>query len=447
MTRKTQTGAGGIILNRAGTHCDSTRVFLELLRNPDFIVERVIDSSLSGVILIVNINNPALIERLGVTIIHPTAKDEDGNIRASRPMTRFLMKFVFLTANVRYEKNPLIFKGIGGFGKKKEKAAMYIEDFFQEIEIHNRIYSETFIRNLSLTPAIFYGGRMNQENAKQFLRDLYEKSKTENAAAGGGGGGNADADDTPSDILERYYKFVSDPPKKVLGFVTNKIASKLIGSDWSLGVVAMEFAEDYITLLDHIKNIAGGDKKKMKPPNEEITTAVLKKVFLLYKLGYLHCDDHGSNIMINPNTKDIYIIDFGETIRNPIRDFRRYIEYDGSPYQPCDGIKSRFRGYVSPITEEMIQACMNDRSITTADGELIPPDLDIKELKLCTPQTMRNFLRYIQKAGRKRKNRRRQTGKKKGKSKRTNKRRKTSKRGGPSCSLNPPKKRYISLRF
>jgi hypothetical protein len=365
---------GGIIQNRRDkAYCDSIDNFVSLMRNPNFKIERVIDSSLSGVVLIVNIDNPALIEELGISILHPTAKDENGNIREPKPMTRFLMKFVFLT-----QKKYKSFKGVGGSGK--DKSTMPINDFLKEIEIHETIYLQSFNRNISLTPGIFFGAIMDQRNSIDFLRDLYEKS-----IAGVG-----------ADILERYYKFVSDPPKKNwYGGVTNKIASNLIGSDWMLGVIAMEFAEDYITLLDHIKNTAGGDEKKMKPPNEEITTSVLKKIFVLYKLGYLHCDDHGNNIMINPNTNDIYIIDFGETIRNPIRDFREYIVYDGSPYQPCDGIKSRFRGYVSAITEEMIQACMNDRSITTADGELIPPDPEIEELKLCLPQRIRYIFNYI----------------------------------------------------
>jgi hypothetical protein len=99
------------------------------MNNPNFKIEKVIDSSLTGVILIVNIDNPVLIDELGITILHPTAKDENGNIREHKQMTRFLMKFVFLTQNERYKDGFITFNGIGGAGDNK--AAMYIDDFMR----------------------------------------------------------------------------------------------------------------------------------------------------------------------------------------------------------------------------------------------------------------------------------------------------------------------------
>ena len=366
--KNNQIGKGAI--GTAGKPCDSEYSFLALIQNPNLIIERVVDSSLSGIIVIVRINNDALVDEwLKMKILHPTAKDTAGNFRTPIPLRRFILKFCFLTPS----SERIIFRNIGGLDGIK--AADSKKDFIDEIKLHQKLYLESFTRNLSLTPAIFFGATMNQYNSNEFLKDLSSKKKQ---------------DGTKSRTLLRYSKFANNKLRdRVTGLFTAG-ASTLISTRWGLGVIAMEFAENYITVDDYLK------RQRQSRLTQEITTLLLKKFYILYKLGYVHCDDHSQNVMINPRTNDIYIIDFGRTRKHNLRNFEHYIRYDRH-YPICtraDGYKSRFRRYTSEITRDMLDNCRNDTTITKSDGTLIDKDPSIEGLNLCKQVKLNELFDY-----------------------------------------------------
>jgi len=356
--QKYQIGKG--IIGTRYKKCDAEYIFLALLQNPHLRIERVIDSSLTGILVIIRVNNDYLADEwLKLGIIHPTAKDESGKFRRAIKFRRFILKFCFLVDGERFR-----FRGVDDVNGVK--AAENKGVFQDEIKIHQEVYSESFTRNLSVTPAIFFGAIMNKYNSNKFLTHLSSKLQLN---------GNK------SNILRRYADFVN-PNRRVYNRRTSLYSSKvdaLLGDRWELGLIAMEFAENYITIYDYLKNT-----KQVRVPTD-ITTLILKKFYFLYKLGYVHCDDHADNIMINPETNDIYIIDFGRTRKHNLRNFDEYIEYN-ERYPICSsngGIKSRFRQYISHITREMKDSCRNDRSITKVDGTLIDKDPSIERLIIC----------------------------------------------------------------
>jgi hypothetical protein len=356
--QKYQLGKG--IIGTKEKKCDAEYTFLALLQNPNLRIERVIDSSLTGILVIIKVNNDYLADEwLKLGIIHPTAKDESGEFRRAIKFRRFILKFCFLVDSLRFP-----FMGIGGVNGVK--AAENKGVFVDEIKAHQKVYVESFTRNLSVTPAIFFGAIMNKYNSIKFLTHLSSKLQLNGRQ---------------SDVLRRYAEFVN-PERRVYNRRTNLYSTEadgLLGDRWELGLVAMEFAEDYITMRDYL------EKRNQVRASTDITTLILKKFYFLYKLGYVHCDDHIDNIMINPKTNDIYIIDFGRTRKHNLRNFDKYIEYDRR-YHICssnDGIKSRFRRYTSRITREMIDSCRNDKTITKVDGSLIDKDPSIERLNIC----------------------------------------------------------------
>jgi serine/threonine protein kinase len=83
---------------------------------------------------------------------------------------------------------------------------------------------------------------------------------------------------------------------------------KLVGVDVLPNKVVIyteAFPGPVISLYDYLKT---------KPLTQSLYDAIERKVQILHGLGVSQGDLHGDNIMINPRTRKVYIIDFGKSI-------------------------------------------------------------------------------------------------------------------------------------
>ena len=73
--------------------------------------------------------------------------------------------------------------------------------------------------------------------------------------------------------------------------------------------LAFTYLEGYITFTDFKKDKTINDKNKVK-----ICSQMWKQIHILHRIGMIHCDIKSSNIMIDPKTLNVHIIDFGIAI-------------------------------------------------------------------------------------------------------------------------------------
>lgn len=74
----------------------------------------------------------------------------------------------------------------------------------------------------------------------------------------------------------------------------------------------------FIILFDYLKNYITFDKFRLKKislsKKKKVSSQIWKQICLLHEIGMIHSDIKPSNIMVNPNSLKVHIIDFGCSI-------------------------------------------------------------------------------------------------------------------------------------
>ena len=171
--------------------------------------------------------------------------------------------------------------------------SLSIESFRNEANIQVDIHEKSYDYGMPLCPSIIFSEIFTSEtdpNVDEFINNFTQTGSKDNGKISQGA--------------------VS---------IKNKLIDYLRkGRLKQIGIIAMEFANNYST-LDNLT-----DKRKSKLSRDEKTQIVdmaLYSLIELYKLGYTHGDHHGGNILINPNYEGYFynikgrplIIDFGRT--------------------------------------------------------------------------------------------------------------------------------------
>ena len=87
--------------------------------------------------------------------------------------------------------------------------------------------------------------------------------------------------------------------------------------------LVFNYLEGYITFKDFRKDKTIKYKQKL-----DICSQMWKQIHILHKIGMIHCDIKSSNIMINPKSMNVRIIDFGIAIIVDKKDKeKRYMVY------------------------------------------------------------------------------------------------------------------------
>lgn len=164
-------------------------------------------------------------------------------------------------------------------------------EFWSEVEKQTIIYKES-VNNLEpICPPILYTKCYDHSESNHLINLLYEQRDDKTRT-------NIDDDEDPLLVIEDIF----DTKPKL-----------------RLGVIAMGFTTDYITLHKAIRN---------DPSKKDLYIKLsIYELLRLYTLGYLHGDFSLSNIMINPtynytgtNTGRAMLIDFGMTFQHNYTD-------------------------------------------------------------------------------------------------------------------------------
>jgi hypothetical protein len=112
------------------------------------------------------------------------------------------------------------------------------------------------------------------------------------------------------------------------------VTERSIKNITKIGIIAMEFAENYYTLYDILKENVNTELRMSK---ENYMCMALYLLIELYKLGYVHRDHHSRNILINIDYENYFyggvgrplIIDFGKTrLLNQVFDEDKLLDFE-----------------------------------------------------------------------------------------------------------------------
>jgi hypothetical protein len=289
-----QKGGAGVFYRTAGDKQEPPAYifFNEILFNPETIVENIINSSLSGIMLILRIP-PKVVRKYNLRTI------DEATMNNSRPVTRIIVKLVVVTEDDRFLYE------INGKRKQAEKEG----DFIQEINIQNYLFEESLLGGEPICPAIMFSAIVG--NALPTIKKLLR--------------------------LRSSNKKVNGEIKRTFNGMTAglKIALEdedIDFEDSKLGVIGMEIAEGYETVYNHLRKAQANARFTGKPVPQkklaEITREINKRFYTLYKLGYFHGDGHQNNVMLNKDTGRSLIIDFGRTEVNnqKVDTYRQYYD-------------------------------------------------------------------------------------------------------------------------
>jgi hypothetical protein len=176
----------------------------------------------------------------------------------------------------------------------KEFESVSINSFRNETNIQVDIHKKSYDYGMPLCPSIIFSQictSISVPNITDFVDFFRETSSLED---------NGQISQTTVNIKQRLFELME----------TEQITK--------IGMIAMEFANNYSTLNDLTdrRNDTLNDDQK-----ENCVDMALYLLIQLYKLGYTHGDHHGGNILINTNYDGYFynirgrplIIDFGRT--------------------------------------------------------------------------------------------------------------------------------------
>jgi hypothetical protein len=254
-----QFGGAGIIGNKSINYdvpLKRSRFFLEkILFHPETVIEKIMNSSLSGFILIIRMPTK-ITEKYNLVTI------DEANMKKNRRVTRLLVKLVLVGSKSEYYY-------ING-RKKRVDTEM---GFMKEVDIQRYLFKRSLQNGVPICPSIMYSSVMDDY---ALIFDRFSNIPV------------------AKDIIRQYQRII---------FTELEREIKKMKSKPKLGIIAMELAEDYEPVA------------KMKKLTKSVLDEIIKKFYILYLYGFMHRDEHKNNIMYNPETNYALIIDFGRTVQ------------------------------------------------------------------------------------------------------------------------------------
>jgi hypothetical protein len=252
-----QFGGAGIIGNKSINYNvplkRSTFFFEKILFHPETEVERIMNSSLSGIILIIRIPTK-ITEKYNLVTI------DEANMKKNRKVTRLLIKIVLLGDKPEYYSI-----------NDRRKRVDSEKGFIREVDVQRYLFKRSLQNGVPICPSIMYSAIIQNY----------------------------------SPIFDKFKKIKSPDYKKLKERIFNGLESaiKKMKSKPKMGIIGMELAENYVPV---------GDMKRI---TKGVYNEIIKKFYIMYSYGFIHNDEHMNNIMYNPKTKYALIIDFGRTVK------------------------------------------------------------------------------------------------------------------------------------
>jgi serine/threonine protein kinase len=291
----------GRILNTNSN--EMTQFLLRIIADENTRIISLKNDSLSGVILILQIS-----ENFGIRTLDETTI-EAGRL-AYRPVTRLLVKLVALHPT-KIVKN-YGFKTNEQGRPSRNKQADNEDHFKREFQYHNYIFNKSFSAGYPICPAIMCTRILKKSFKNNPIYNILSilENKTDDLRF--------------IDILQRFKNAIEGYNNNVYRYNVYKkyrAGNPLQERKLRLGLMCMEFAENYETLADlHYK--------KKLVINNVVKSELVRRFYILYNLGFIHNDDHPGNMMFKMNGAElqyIYLIDFGRTRRR--REDISFIDY------------------------------------------------------------------------------------------------------------------------
>jgi len=226
------------------------------------------------------------------------------------PVTKLLVKFVLISHEpTNYITN--IGMKISKSGKKN-KITITEEDFEKEKQIQLDIYDKTLkSNNIPISPSIIYydviPSKTNSDILNIFYNKIIEKYKYTK---------NKYQESKQNDVLKKNYGEMTLSKIVIDEIIRYKINTK---SNFDVGVIGMEYANDYTTFNNYLNEITGEAKtRQLMYSSKEcgincncIANIIINIIRLFISTGVIHMDLHVNNIMVNVDKQKSLLIDFG----------------------------------------------------------------------------------------------------------------------------------------
>lgn len=274
---------GGLVFPENKSSFDT---FYDFLNTPNINI-RYLSSGTFGIILLATIPTDSEYMR-----VHP--EDKYGETARS-----LIIKLAPIKHHPRDEDR---------FEYEDSKSPTFEDDFVNEINVQLEIYEKTFEFGLPLCPSIVHAEMISPDADSEHYQRVTEMIKA-----------GTHEQDTLS-MLHRLFRNIRQ-------------------NDFSIGIIAMEYIENSVTLSSIMMTSDDIISKTKK------TTAQNAGRFALLRLaihGYNHNDFHGGNIMLldisRSNRKQMYlpfVIDFGRAVKldeHVLLQIRAYIDNENPDY-------------------------------------------------------------------------------------------------------------------
>ena len=230
-----------------------------MLKNESARVKVISYKSLSGMIFTVNIDNnkdPQFVEYLD-------GKEKD--------VYSIALKFVIISKTWQER----LVKMKDAQGNEYNKIAETLPDFSKEAQTQSIIFEKS--ENDPICPSVIDLSFFENDFGKEIIELLLKKTDKKNDS---------------NTVLS-------------LQWLLNQLNDKR----HKLGMITMEFANNYVQLADnYIQALEDSDKKRV------YKETVMLIVLLFFKTGVVLLDCHSGNIMVKKNGSRVIIIDFGRTL-------------------------------------------------------------------------------------------------------------------------------------
>ena len=227
------------------------------------------------------------------------------------PKTQFLIKFVVaFDVLPRYQDHRQYYKEVyWNFNNNPPpsangKKAVFKDDFFEEVKLQQDIFVKSSYLGNPICPAIIMGdifknsnGTPIDESYTKLHRELHKMAQRLH-------------NDQFLEILHKINIAITRP--RLYDTQYCEVETTRPVRDLGIGVICMELLDGYQSVYEFLF------RNPVPQPRENYYTIYGKIIYELARLsniGYFHGDLHLGNIMYNPTTQDIILIDFGRTKR------------------------------------------------------------------------------------------------------------------------------------